>query len=67
MKRRILYITGIISSVVTALFTIFGFIATNRLMYLKMKDPDVIMKREILAKRFDEKWYETVRKEESLD
>ena len=32
-------------------------------MYLKMKDPDVIMKREILAKRFDEKWYETVRKE----
>ena len=33
-------------------------------MYLKMKDPDVIMKREILAKRFDEKWYETVRKEE---
>ncbi len=42
---------------------LFGFIATNRLMYLKMKDPDVIMKREILAKRFDEKWYETVRKE----
>lgn len=32
-------------------------------MYLKMKDPDVIMEREILAKRFDEKWYETVRKD----
>lgn len=63
MKRRIIYISGIISSVVAAFFTLFGFIATNRLMYLKMKDPDVIMKREILAKRFDEKWYETVRKE----
>ena len=63
MKRRIIYVTGIISSVVAAFFTLFGFIATNRLMYLKMKDPDVIMKREILAKRFDEKWYETVRKE----
>ena len=33
-------------------------------MYLKIKDPDFIMKREIFAKRFDEKWYETVRKEE---
>ncbi|WP_210469354.1 alpha/beta hydrolase [Sporosarcina sp. 6E9] len=63
MKRRIIFITGIISSVVAAFFTLFGFLATNRLMYLKMKDPDVIMKREILAKRFDEKWYETVRKE----
>ncbi len=52
-----------ISSVIAAFLTLFGFIVTNRLMYLKMKDPDVIMKREILAKRFDEKWYETVRKE----
>lgn len=32
-------------------------------MYLKMKDPAVIRKREILAKRFDEKWYDTVEKE----
>jgi uncharacterized protein len=63
VKRRLIYITGIISSVVAAFFTIFGFLATNRLMYLKMKDPDVIMEREILAKRFDEKWYETVRKD----
>lgn len=35
-------------------------------MYLKLKDPDVIMKREVLAKRFDEKWYETVSKEQLL-
>ena len=64
MKRRILYITGAFSSVVTALMTVFGFSLTNKLMYLKIKDPDFIMKREILAKRFDEKWYDTVRKEE---
>ena len=32
-------------------------------MYLKLKDPDVILKREVLAKRFDEKWYEAVNKE----
>lgn len=35
-------------------------------MYLKMKDADFIMKREVLAKRFDEKWYETVSKENLL-
>ena len=64
MKRRVLYITGVFSSVVTALLTIFGFIATNKLMYLKLKDPEFILEREILAKRFDEKWYETVRKED---
>ena len=64
MKKRVLYITGILSSLVTALLTVFGLVATNRLMYLKVKDPEVIMKREIVAKRFDEKWYELVRKEE---
>ena len=64
MKKRVLYFTGILSSLVTALLTIFGLVATNRLMYLKVKDPEVIMKREIVAKRFDEKWYELVRKEE---
>ena len=63
MKKRVLYITGIFSSLVTAIITIFGLVATNRLMYLKLKDPEVIMKREIVAKRFDEKWYELVRKE----
>lgn len=64
MKRRFLYITGIFSSLVTAVLTVFGFIATNRLMYVKMKDPDMVLEREIVAKRFDEKWYETVCKEE---
>lgn len=64
MKRRALYFTSAISSLVAAILTIFGVIATNKLMYLKMKDPDVIMKRETLAKRFDEKWYDMVKKEE---
>jgi len=33
-------------------------------MYVKIKDATVIREREVLAKRFDEKWYELVRKEE---
>lgn len=64
MKRRILYITGIFSSVVTAIFTVLGIIATNKLMYLKKKDPEIIIKRELAAKQLDELWYEKVQKEE---
>ncbi len=64
MKRRVLYLSGVISSVFTALLTIFGVILTNRLMFLKLKEPELILRREILAKRFDERWYENVRKED---
>jgi len=54
----------VISSVVTALLTIFGFLATNRLMFLKLKDSNFILEREIISKRFDERWYELVRKDD---
>ncbi|CAM3070838.1 alpha/beta hydrolase [Filibacter tadaridae] len=64
MKRRVLYISGIISGVFTAILTIFGIIATNKLMFMKLKESDFILERETLAKRFDGKWYETVRKED---
>jgi uncharacterized protein len=64
MKRRVLYITGIISGIFTALITIFGFLLTNRMMFLQLKNSELIMKREILSKRFDEHWYETVRKDD---
>ena len=64
MKRRFLYITGIIGSIYTAILTVLGFYAANRLMFMKVKDNDLIVKREIIAKRFDEHWYETVRKED---
>lgn len=64
MKRRILYAIGVISGLFSALITIFGVFTTNRVMFLKLKDADLILEREILAKRFDQHWYETVRKEE---
>lgn len=63
MKRRALYITSIFSSIFAAIVTLLGFLSTNKLMYLKLKDHDMIVEREVLAKRFDEKWYETVEKE----
>lgn len=64
MKKRFLYVTGIIGSIYTATLTIFAFYATNRLMFMKVKDSDLILKREIIAKRFDERWYETVQKDD---
>ena len=64
MKRRFLYITGIIGSIYTAILTVLGFYAANRMMFMKLKDKDLIIKREIIAKRFDEHWYETVKKED---
>lgn len=64
MKRRILWITSILSSIMTAGAAIFGFVFTNRLMYLKKKDDAFILNREITAKRFDEAWFNIVRKTE---
>ncbi len=64
MKRRVLYIASVISGIFAALVTVSGIFMTNRLMFLKLKDTDMIMKREILSKRFNEQWYETVPKDD---
>lgn len=64
MRRRILWITSILSSIMTASAAIFGFILTNRLMYLKKKDDAFILNREITANRFDEVWFSSVNKTE---
>ena len=64
MKRRILWITSILSSIMTAIAAVFGFMLTNRLMYMKKKEDSFILNREITAKRFDEVWFNSVRKNE---
>ncbi len=64
MKRRILWITSILSSIMTAGAAVFGFMLTSRLMYMKKKDDAFILDREITAKRFDEAWFNSVQKTE---
>ncbi len=64
LKRRVMYMVGVISSVCTAVLTIFGILVTNRMMYLKIKDSEFILQRETIAKRFDHQWFETVRKDD---
>lgn len=64
MKRRLIWTSAIVSSVLTALATIAGFIASNRLMYVKKKDEQLILERETTAKRYDEVWYANIPKSE---
>ncbi|ANU10606.1 hypothetical protein BBH88_09940 [Planococcus antarcticus DSM 14505] len=64
MKKRLLWTSAIISSVLTASATTVGFIASNRLMYVKKKDEQLILERETTAKRYDEVWYVSVPKSE---
>lgn len=64
MKKRLIWTSAIVSSVLTALATIAGFIASNRLMYVKKKDEQLILERETTAKRYDEVWYANVPKSE---
>lgn len=64
MKKRLLWTSAVITSVLTASVTTAGLIASNRLMYVKKKDDQLILERETTAKRYDEVWYASVPKSE---
>ncbi|MET0959956.1 MAG: alpha/beta hydrolase [Psychrobacillus psychrotolerans] len=64
MKKRVIIWTSIFTSVLTAMATFFGFFVTNRLMYMKKKENDFILNREITSKRLDEAWFNAVNKRE---
>lgn len=64
MKKRLLVTSAIVSSTLTASFAVLGFVASNRLMYVKNKDEALIMERETNAKRYDEVWYANAKKSE---
>jgi len=64
MKKRVIIWTSIFTSVLTAMATFFGFFVTNRLMYMKKKENDFILNREVTSKRLDEAWFNAVNKTE---
>lgn len=64
MKKRVIIWTSIFTSVLTAIATFFGFFVTNRLMYMKKKENDFILNREITSKRLDEAWFNAINKTE---
>lgn len=67
-KRKLLWFSSIVTTIISSIAAIFGFIVTNRIMYIKQKDAHFIYDRELKAQRFDETWYNNCRKEElSID
>ncbi|MEK9197967.1 alpha/beta hydrolase [Ureibacillus sp. 179-F W5.1 NHS] len=68
MKRKFFWVSSIITTILSAATTVFGFVASNRLMYIKNKDATFIYDRELKAQRFDEKWFNQCPKDElSID
>lgn len=65
-RRKVLLLSSIITTAISAATTAFGIFVTNKLMYIKKKDDQFIYDREIKAQRFDEVWYNKCRKEEML-
>lgn len=67
-KRKIFWFSAWITTIASVLTTIFGIALTNRLMYIQKKDDDFILDRELKANRFDENWFNRVKKDEfSID
>ncbi|MBK3494290.1 alpha/beta hydrolase [Viridibacillus sp. YIM B01967] len=64
MKKRLLWIIGLVSGTFGAITAILGYLFSSRIMYMKNKDAAFILQREKEAKRFDEVWFEHVNKEE---
>ena len=63
MKKRFVWIFGLITGIAGAIVTLIGYIVTSRIIYIKKKDDNFILEREKKALRYDEKWYATVKKE----
>ncbi|MEI4768464.1 alpha/beta hydrolase [Psychrobacillus sp. FJAT-51614] len=64
MKKRVILWTSLLTSILTATTTVFGYFVTNKLMYMKKKEDDFILNREITSKRLDEAWFRAVNKTE---
>ncbi|MDF2066127.1 alpha/beta hydrolase [Bacillus sp. Cr_A10] len=64
MKKRVIIWTSLLTSILTATATVFGYFVTNKLMYMKKKEDDFILNREITSKRLDEAWFRAVNKTE---
>ena len=62
MKKAFIY-SSIATTVLASATAISGVLLSNKIMYLKPKDPDFIVERETKAKRFDQAWFDNCPKE----
>lgn len=63
MRKRFIWILGLLTGIIGGVFALMGYLFTNRIIYIKKKDDAFILEREKKALRYDEKWYESVNKE----
>ncbi|WP_088007899.1 alpha/beta hydrolase [Indiicoccus explosivorum] len=64
MMRRLLIAAGAVPAAIGVLFTALGLTVSNRVMYIRKKEDEMILQREIAAKRLDEAWFARVPKTE---
>lgn len=64
MKRKIFWLSGIVTTAASLATTIFGIALTNKIMYIKKKDERFVYERELKANRLDEVWYNNCPKDE---
>lgn len=64
MKKKLMIVSSIATTVLATATAVSGIMLTNRLMYIKPKDPNFVYERETKARRFDEAWYNSCLKQE---
>lgn len=64
MKRKIFWLSSLVTTAASLATTIFGIALTNRIMYIKKKDEKFIYERELKANRLNEEWYNNCNKDE---
>lgn len=64
MRKRVLQVSAVVTSAFSLAAAAIGIAASNRLMYVKKKDENLILERETSAKRYDEVWYANTKKSE---
>lgn len=64
MKKKVMLLSGIATTLLATVTAVSGYVLSNKLMYIKKKDSDFILEREKKAQRFDEAWFNHVPKME---
>lgn len=63
MRKKALIVSSVATTVAASVTAISGYLMSNKLMYIKQKDPAFILERETTAKRFNQSWFDSCPKE----
>lgn len=63
MHKKALLFSSIATTLVASATALSGYLLSNKLMYIKQKDPSFVLDRETKAKRFDKAWFDSCPKD----